>query len=872
MANVLPKLRRYLGTALAALAIITFTHNCFGQTSLNYPDLRVIVPTSRMSIVQTASGREFQYTHDTFNGGSGPLEIQPSYNPATGTYQGYQHVYTLDASRRWSLAQSIPVAGVFVFHAEHGHFHFPFVSFGLYAVNATGGIGNPVAVSPKVGFCIGDSFIYDSTLPNAGAFGNWGSCSDPTSIRGLSIGAVDEYDRSDPGQSIPIDGLPDGTYWFRAIADPNNFLAESDKTNNETDVKLTITGNTVQILQTVVPVLSLPPTVNVVSPSNGATLSGMVNLSAGTAVTGGAGMQFLIDGQPLGAPIATPPYNLAWDTTGVVDGTHWLAAQYTNASGVVGTSPVVSVNVSNAGGSPGPTGSLQIDSKVFVDSLGNLTTPVSTFTSGDVVVAFVAADGPTTSAQSVTVSGGGLTWTLVQRSNSQFGTAEIWTANAANPLANGLVTSTLASGGFYQSLSVIAFKGSSGTGANSARNASSGAPQISLTSTQAGSWTFGVGNDWDSAVSRVTPQTLWHQFFAPTGDTFWVQSQTAPVNAAGVAVTLGDSSPTTDRWNFAAVEVLPAAASTPDTTPPTVAITDPAGGSIVSATVALAATATDNRAVASVQFYLDNLPLGSAITTPPFMTSWDTTTASNGSQHTITASATDTSGNTASSAPVSVTVDNSHPPKLIKKDVTVFTDGKGTMSTPSFSTPAAGDLLVAFLSYDGPANSPQTGIVSGAGLTWTLLKRSNAQAGTAEIWAATAPGTLSGAIVTAQPGSNGNSYHGSLTVIAFANAAGAGIVGQASAPTGVPDIYLPGISAGNWVFAAGSDWDRAVARTPVSGQTLVHQRVDTQVGDTFWVQSTTAPSTANGLVDIHDNSPTNDRWNYVAVEIVASRN
>jgi hypothetical protein len=71
---------------------------------------------------------------------------------------------------------------------------------------------------------------YDSTIPNAGALGNLlGSCGDPTSLRGLSIGAVDEYDRSDPGQSIPIDGVPDGTYWFRSIVDPNNFLTEPDK-------------------------------------------------------------------------------------------------------------------------------------------------------------------------------------------------------------------------------------------------------------------------------------------------------------------------------------------------------------------------------------------------------------------------------------------------------------------------------------------------------------------------------------------------------------------------------------------------------------------------------------------------------------------
>ena len=122
--------------------------------------------------------------------------------------------------------------------------------------------------------------------------------------------------------------------------------------------------------------------------------------------------------------------------------------------------------------------------------------------------------------------------------------------------------------------------------------------------------------------------------------------------------------------------------------------------------------------------------------------------------------------------------------------------------------------------------------------------------------------------VIAQPGTG--TYHGSLTVVAFINASGPGIVGQAAAATGAPDIFVPGVSACNWVFAVGNDWDKAVGRTPVSGQVLVHQRVDTQTGDTYWVQSTLAPSTANALVDIHDSSPTTDRWNYAAVEIVAN--
>jgi len=62
-----------------------------------------------------------------------------------------------------------------------------------------------------------------------------------------------------------------------------------------------------------------------------------------------------------------------------------------------------------------------------------------------------------------------------------------------------------------------------------------------------------------------------------------------------------------------------------------------------------------------------------------------------------------------------------------------------------------------------------------------------------------------------------------------------------------------------------------VARTPSAGQVLVHQRVETAVGDTFWLQTTAAPATVMGIVDIHDTAPVDHQWNYAAVEIVATR-
>ena len=93
------------------------------------------------------------------------------------------------------MVGQVRVADPFVFHAAHGHFHFPLASFGLYSVAAGGGPGAPVALSPKNGFCIADSYIYDTTVPHAGTFvGSQGSCADPTTLRGMTVGAVDEYD------------------------------------------------------------------------------------------------------------------------------------------------------------------------------------------------------------------------------------------------------------------------------------------------------------------------------------------------------------------------------------------------------------------------------------------------------------------------------------------------------------------------------------------------------------------------------------------------------------------------------------------------------------------------------------------------------
>src|SRR6185295_2992639 len=60
-----------------------------------------------------------------------------------------------------------------------------------------------------------------------------------------------------------------------------------------------------------------------------------------------------------------------------------------------------------------------------------------------------------------------------------------------------------------------------------------------------------------------------------------------------------------------------------------------------------------------------------------------------------------------------------------------------TVTSPTFSTAAGNELLLAFVSsdYTSGANATVTEI-TGGGLTWVRVVRTNAQNGTAEIWRA----------------------------------------------------------------------------------------------------------------------------------------
>lgn len=94
-----------------------------------------------------------------------------------------------------------------------------------------------------------------------------------------------------------------------------------------------------------------------------------------------------------------------------------------------------------------------------------------------------------------------------------------------------------------------------------------------------------------------------------------------------------------------------------DTAPPTVSLTAPADGAIVSSVITVSASASDNVGVVGVQFRLDGFNLGAEDTALPYSVLWNTITATNAS-HALTAVARDAAGNMTTAVNVGVVVSN----------------------------------------------------------------------------------------------------------------------------------------------------------------------------------------------------------------------
>ena len=202
---------------------------------------------------------------------------------------------------------------------------------------------------------------------------------------------------------------------------------------------------------------------------------------------------------------------------------------------------------------------------------------------------------------------------------------------------------------------------------------------------------------------------------------------------------------------------------TPDTTPPTVSITAPVAGATVSGTISLTASASDNVGVASVQFQLGGSNLGSAITTAPYTASWNTTTVANG-PYTLTAIAKDLSNNSATSAPVSVTVNNPVP------SITSFTANPSTItagqsSTLSWSVSGSTSLSISGI---GTVTGTSTTVSPALTTTYTLTATNAAGSSTAQATVTVSADTAPPSVSIATP-TTGATVSGTVSITATAS-------------------------------------------------------------------------------------------------------
>ena len=343
-----------------------------------------------------------------------------------------------------------------------------------------------------------------------------------------------------------------------------------------------------------------------------------------------------------------------------------------------------------------------------------------------------------------------------------------------------------------------------------------------------------VAIDWQTNVpanSQVEYGTTTSYGATTTVDPTMVTSHQLTVSSLQPGTTYHCRVHSTDAKNNSAVSADFGCLTSKDTTPPTISITSPAANATISATVTFAANATDNVAVASVQFKVDNANTGTAITATPYSYALNTTTLSDGN-HILTAVATDTSGNTATSVGVAVKVNNAVPaPSITSLSPTSGLVGTSVTITGANFGATQGTSTVAF---NGVAATPTS---------WSATS----------IGATVPAGTTTGNVVVTVGGvaSNGTSFTVTVPAPSITSLSPtSGLVGSSVTITGANFGATQGTSTVkfNGTAAAATSWSAAsiVVKVPTgatTGNVVVSVGGVASNGASFTVTAdTTAPA------------------------------
>ncbi len=391
-----------------------------------------------------------------------------------------------------------------------------------------------------------------------------------------------------------------------------------------------------------------PPVVTLTAPAEGSTASGatLVSASATDSETAVQRVEFSVDGVLISTDTSSP-YSLTWDSSTVPAGQHTVQATAYDVAGNAASSSA-RVTVVAAGTVTGPavwTGATPV-----ANCTVTVPRPVLAVTASDPSVIF---GSPYYSLKVDGVSQiPSVTWDATDHTRATFA----FTPRADLAVGAHTVKYTIKNNAGAYSTFTWSFTYAPEVPVDTSPptvSVSAPAPNADLTgdvtvtasAADAGSGIAGV-------AFRVDGTSIGTDTTAPYSATFNT-SDFAPGPHTITALA-------TDKAANQASASIPVTFHVPDTTPPVVALTSPAEGAVVSAAVPLAATASDDSGVAWVQFAVDGLPVSGQLFVTPYAATWDASAVSAG-PHTITATASDLSGNT-SLATVHVTVPDTKAP------------------------------------------------------------------------------------------------------------------------------------------------------------------------------------------------------------------
>jgi hypothetical protein len=203
------------------------------------PNLQAFAAFDLALVPNFQGGTKLIFSATTWNSGDGPLELIAGETSSAGQ-NVYQRVYFNDGSFDNHLA------GIFVWHPTHNHFHF--ADYALYTLQPVNALGGSRRESSKTTFCIIDTTKVDTRLPGAPRRPVYVSCG--PNVQGMSVGWGDTYDSTLAGQNIDFTGNPSGDYKLIIEVDPRKRLLETNEGDNIACalIRVNVSNATVQVL------------------------------------------------------------------------------------------------------------------------------------------------------------------------------------------------------------------------------------------------------------------------------------------------------------------------------------------------------------------------------------------------------------------------------------------------------------------------------------------------------------------------------------------------------------------------------------------------------------------------------------------------